>query len=76
MQSVAKLGRCLSMMVAVLVVPCARVQASPPFELVGSALGSGGLNARASGNDAASAYFNPARLARKVQALRAGRQPV
>ena len=72
MPSVAKFGRCLSMMVAVLVVPCARVRASPPFELVGSALGSGGLNARATGNDAASAYFNPARLARAEQGLQLG----
>jgi long-chain fatty acid transport protein len=43
--------------------------ASPPFELVGSALGSGGLNARSSGNDASSAYFNPARLSRAEPGL-------
>jgi len=48
------------------------VRASPPFELMGSALGSGGLNARATGADAASAYFNPARLARAKPGLQLG----
>ena len=43
--------------------------ASPPFELVGSALGPGGFNARSSGNNAASAYFNPARLAQARQGV-------
>jgi long-chain fatty acid transport protein len=48
------------------------VHASPPFELMGSTLGSGGLNARASGSDAASSYFNPARLARAEPGLQLG----
>lgn len=47
-------------------------EASPPFELVGSTLGSGGLSARATGADAASAYFNPARLARAEPGIELG----
>lgn len=46
--------------------------ASPPFELVGSALGSGGLSPRESGADASSAYFNPARLARAEPGVQLG----
>jgi len=46
--------------------------ASPPFELTGSALGSGGLNARATGADASAAYFNPARLSRADTGLQLG----
>lgn len=46
--------------------------ASPAFELVGSALGEGGLAARASGADAASTYFNPARLSRASNAVQLG----
>jgi len=49
-----------------------RAFAAPPFELVGSALGSGGFNARASGSDASSAYFNPARLSRAAPGLQLG----
>lgn len=48
------------------------VQASPPFELVGSAVGSGGWNARVSGNDASAAYFNPARLSRAEPGVQLG----
>jgi long-chain fatty acid transport protein len=47
-------------------------QASPPFELMGGAIGSGGLNARSTGSDAASTYFNPARLARARPGLQLG----
>jgi long-chain fatty acid transport protein len=46
--------------------------ASPPFELMGSPLGSGGLSARATGADSGSAYFNPARLARAKPGLELG----
>jgi long-chain fatty acid transport protein len=46
--------------------------ASPPFELAGSALVGGGFNARASGDNAAATYFNPARLARSEQAVELG----
>ena len=46
--------------------------ASPPFELVGSALGSGGLMSRATGADAASTYFNAARLVRADNGLSLG----
>lgn len=46
--------------------------ASPPFELVGSALGGGGLSARASGADAASTYFNAARLSKAQEGLQLG----
>lgn len=55
---------------ACLVAPLA--QASPAFELVGSAFGDGGLNARATGSNAASAYFNPALLAGARQSLALG----
>ena len=48
------------------------VQASPPFELMGGALSSGGLNARSTGADAASTYFNPARLSRARPGLQLG----
>jgi len=47
-----------------------RASASPLFELVGSA--PGGLNARATGASAASAYFNPSLLPRAKQGLEAG----
>ncbi len=43
------------------------VGASPLFELVGSGFGSGGLNSRATGASAASAYFNPALLPQAKQ---------
>jgi hypothetical protein len=46
--------------------------AAPPFELMGSTIGSGGLSARASGADSSSAYFNPARLARAKPGLELG----
>ena len=46
--------------------------ASPPFELTGSTLGSGGMSARGSGADAASSYFNPARLTRAANGLQLG----
>ena len=52
--------------------PPALAAAAPPFELAGSALGSGGLSARAAGADAASTYFNPARLARAESGLQLG----
>ena len=48
---------------------CNRASASPPFELSGSTLGSGGMSARASGADASSSYFNPARLTRADNGL-------
>jgi len=47
-------------------------KASPPFELMGGALSSGGLNARSTGADAASTYFNPARLAHARPGLQLG----
>jgi long-chain fatty acid transport protein len=50
----------------------ARVHASPPFELIGGALGDGGLNARTTGAGAASAYFNPALLARAAASVEVG----
>jgi long-subunit fatty acid transport protein len=46
---------------ALLLLP-AVAAASPLFELTGDVAGQGGLNARASSPDAASAYFNPALL--------------
>lgn len=46
--------------------------ASPLFELVGAASGTGGYNARATGAGAASAYFNPALLSRSEQAFELG----
>ena len=49
-----------------------RAHASPLFELVGSTFGSGGLNARATGASAASAYFNPALLPQARQGLEIG----
>jgi long-chain fatty acid transport protein len=64
--------RCrLALCLAVWLLPSSAL-ASPPFELVGSALGSGGLNARGSGNDASAAYFNPARLSRAEPGLQLG----
>jgi hypothetical protein len=57
---------------ALLLVPSSRVHASPLFELVGSAFGSGGLNARATGASAASSYFNPALLPQAKQGLELG----
>lgn len=59
-------------MAATLLVVPAVVQASPPFELMGSAIGDGGLNARATGADASSAYFNPAFLAQAEPGLQLG----
>lgn len=47
-------------------------QASPSFELMGGALSGGGLNARSTGSDASSTYFNPARLARARPGLQLG----
>jgi long-chain fatty acid transport protein len=55
---------CFANALAVWLVVVNVARASPPFELAGSALGSGGLSARASGHDAASTYFNAARLSR------------
>jgi len=49
-----------------------RAAASPLFELVGSSLGGGGLNARATGASAASAYFNPSLLPLAKQGLDVG----
>jgi long-chain fatty acid transport protein len=49
-----------------------RVQASPLFELVGSAFGSGGFNARTTGASAASTYFNPALLPQAKQGFEIG----
>ena len=46
--------------------------ASPPFELVGSTLGSGGFNARTTGASSASAYFNPALLTQAKTGLELG----
>lgn len=48
------------------------VNASPPFELMGSAVGSGGFSARATGAESASAYFNPALLSRAEPGLELG----
>jgi hypothetical protein len=42
------------------------------FELTGSALGSGGFNARSSGADASASYYNPARLSKAEQGLELG----
>jgi long-chain fatty acid transport protein len=47
----------------VLLLWAASAHASPPFELAGSVLSSGGLSARTTGASAGSAYFNPALLA-------------
>ena len=57
---------------ALIVLPSHSAHASPLFELVGSAFGSGGLNARATGPSAASAYFNPALLPQARQGLEIG----
>jgi len=46
--------------------------ASPLIELLGANLGDGGLNARATGASAASAYFNPALLPQAKQGLELG----
>jgi long-chain fatty acid transport protein len=66
------LGWVLVSFVAALALQPSAARASPPFELMGSALGSGGLNARYSGADASSAYFNPARLARAKPGVQLG----
>ena len=50
----------------------APASASPLFELLGSQLGHGGFNARATGPSAASAYFNPALLPQAEQGLELG----
>jgi hypothetical protein len=55
-------SRCASLCI-VLLLWAARVHASPPFELAGSVLSSGGFSARTTGASAGSAYFNPALLA-------------
>ncbi|MET0592050.1 MAG: hypothetical protein ABW133_05085 [Polyangiaceae bacterium] len=47
-------------------------EASPVLELVGSTLGTGGFNARATGASAASAYFNPALLPEADQGFSIG----
>jgi long-chain fatty acid transport protein len=65
-------SRAWGVLAALVVLQPAAARASPPFELMGSALGSGGLNARSSGSDASSAYFNPARLARAKPGLQLG----
>ena len=61
-----------SLIVALCLAATSVVRASPPFELSGSTLGSGGMSARGSGADAASSYFNPARLARADNGLQLG----
>ena len=54
--------RALALLLGLLLAP-AVAQASPLLELTGDVSGQGGLSARASSPDAASAYFNPALLA-------------
>ena len=49
-----------------------QAHASPLFELIGSQLGDGGLNARATGASAASPYFNPALLPQAEAGLEIG----
>jgi hypothetical protein len=46
--------------------------ASPLFELVGSSVGSGGLNARTVGPSSASTYFNPAMLPHAREGIELG----
>ncbi|HTU58722.1 MAG TPA: hypothetical protein VMF89_09815, partial [Polyangiales bacterium] len=55
-------SRCAGLCI-VLLLWAATVHASPPFELAGSVLSSGGFSARTTGASAGSAYFNPALLA-------------
>lgn len=52
--------------------PVRSASASPLLELVGSGVGTGGLNARATGASAASAYFNPALLPKAKQGFDIG----
>jgi long-chain fatty acid transport protein len=59
-------------LLCVVVCEAPRAHASPLFELVGSSFGSGGLNPRATGASAASAYFNPALLPQAKQGLELG----
>lgn len=47
-------------------------EASPLFEQTGDLLGSGGINARFTGNGAGSAYFNPGRLAKAENGVSVG----
>ena len=64
-------SRCAGLCIVLLM--CAgRVQASPPFELMGSVLSTGGFSARTTGASAASAYFNPALLANARPGVEAG----
>lgn len=59
-------------LVAAVCLIASAASASPPFELSGSTLGNGGMSARASGADAASSYFNAARLPRAANGLQLG----
>jgi long-chain fatty acid transport protein len=61
-----------ALLAAVMIAPLTAARAAPPFELVGGVLGPSGLSARASGADASSAYFNPARLAKAEPGLQLG----
>jgi len=60
--AVRTVSRCASLCI-VLLLWAATVHASPPFELAGSVLSTGGFSARTTGASAGSAYFNPALLA-------------
>jgi hypothetical protein len=66
----ARAGALLALLVVCSGAPSA--QASPLFELVGSGLGGGGFNARATGASAASAYFNPSLLPMAKQGVDVG----
>jgi hypothetical protein len=68
----AKRGFSAAVLFAALCLIASTAGASPPFELIGSALGNGGMSARASGADASSSYFNPARLMRAANGLQLG----
>jgi hypothetical protein len=48
------------------------VEASPLFELIGSSVGTGGLNGRAYGASSASTYFNPAMLPHAREGIEVG----
>jgi long-chain fatty acid transport protein len=62
----------VAVIAAVVLSPLEAARAAPQFELVGGALGPSGLSARATGADASSAYFNPARLAKAEPGLQLG----
>jgi long-chain fatty acid transport protein len=61
--AVRKASRCASLCILLLLL-AAKAHASPPFELAGSVLSTGGLSARTTGASAGSAYFNPALLSK------------